>query len=381
MSMWLLEPSILAQIHAAQVAGVKPTAEEMAAFVAEYADDGDYPGARILNKVGGVASISISGTLTKNPSWMARWFGGGNTAYSEIHSAVNEAERDPNIKTVTFTIDSGGGQTNGLTNVMDAIQGMTKPTKAIVSGMAASAAYGIASQADEIVATSRGDLLGSIGIAASFYADPNVVDVTSTNAPEKRPNMSTEEGISAVRKGLDQIETIFIDGIAAGRGVSAKTVKSDFGRGNIFTADNALKNGMIDGIEGEARTKTAIKQPTKEAKTMDLATLQAQHPSLYAQVVQIGATTERDRVTAHLIMGETSGDMATAAAACKDGSTMTATLQAQYFSATVKNGALAARAADDTAASTAVDTANKPTATAAQDFEAALDLELGIKGE
>ncbi|WNO24171.1 putative crotonase-like domain protein [Acinetobacter phage Scuro] len=377
MNFWLLEPGALKQIESAIARGVSPTAEQLAEFNALYGDE-DFPGARILTKAGPYAEINISGTLTKNPSWLARFFGGGNTAYSEIISALNEAERDPNISEITLSIDSPGGNTNGLVEVMDAIKSAKKPTKALVQGQAASAAYGIASQANKIVALNRGSIVGSIGVVGRASIDPEVVEVASSNAPKKRPDLTTEEGKDIMREALDQIEAIFIADIAAGRGVTVDKVKSDFGQGGIFLADNALKNGMIDEIEENTRESFAGVTLTQEAKTMDLKTLQAQHPDTYAEAVQAGVDQERDRIKAHLTMGEASGDMATAITACKDGSAMTESVRAAHFAAGMKKAQLGARAADDETTEAATGGASTPAANAPDAFEAALDAKLNM---
>lgn len=377
MNFWLLEPGTLQQIESALARGVSPTAEQLAEFNALYGDE-DFPGARILTRAGPYAEINITGTLTKSPSWLARYFGGGNTAYSEIISALNEAERDPNITDITLTIDSPGGNTNGLVEVMDAIKNVQKPTKALVQGQASSAAYGLASQANKIVALNRGSIVGSIGVVGGARIDPDVVEVASSNAPKKRPDLTTEEGKDMMREALDQIEAIFIADIAAGRGVTAEKVKSDFGQGGIFLADNALKNGMIDEIEENARESFAGVTLTQEAKTMDLKTLQAQYPGVYAEAVQAGVEQERDRVTAHLTMGEASGDMATALTACKNGSAMTEAVRSAHFAASMKNMQIGARADDDAQAGAAANNASTPAANTPDAFDAALDAKLNM---
>jgi len=76
---------------------------------------------------------------------------------------------------------------------------------------------------------------------------------------------------------------------------------------------------------------------------MTEAELRAQHPELFAAVVQQGVTAERDRVEAHLIMGEASGDMPTAIAAISSGEAMTPKLSAKYQAAGMKRTAQAAR--------------------------------------
>jgi len=101
-----------------------------------------------------------------------------------------------------------------------------------------------------------------------------------------------------------------------------------------FTQDNARASGE-----------------TMEAAHMDLAILKAQHPDVYAAVVQ----EERDRVVAHLIMGEKTGAMETAVAAIKAGHGMTQTLTAEYLSAGLDRRDITAAAADGAAAAAAAD--------------------------
>ena len=106
---------------------------------------------------------------------------------------------------------------------------------------------------------------------------------------------------------------------------------------------------------------------------MDLATLKASHPDTYKAAVAEGEKQERDRVSAHLIMGEASGDMVTAIKAVNDGEQMTATLNAKYMAAGFKKGALAGRAEDDTTVATATNNANTPATASPEAFDAALD--------
>ena len=374
MNTWFLEPSAFSEFQAVIAKGALPTAEQFKEFGAMYRTEEDFPGSRIMTKAGPYAEINIQGILTKHPSWMAMYFGGGNTAYSELIAAVNEAERDPNIKGVSFSIDSPGGMTSGLTKAMDAISNMTKPTKAMVTGQASSAAYGLASQTDKIVAEDRGIMVGSIGVLASYFVYPEEVTITSTNAPKKSPDASTDEGKSDIREVLDQIEAIFIADIAAGRGTTSEKVKKDFGQGSVLLAESALSHGMIDEIQTESRgVSPAGVYSTQEANNMDLATLKASHPDTYKAAVAEGEKQERDRVSAHLIMGEASGDMVTAIKAVNDGEQMTATLNAKYMAAGFKKGALAGRAEDDTAVATATNNANTPATASPEAFDAALD--------
>lgn len=91
---------------------------------------------------------------------------------------------------------------------------------------------------------------------------------------------------------------------------------------------------------------------------MDLLTLKTSHPDVYAAAMQNGATLERERVAAHLIMGEASGDMKTAIAAAKDGIEMTASLNATYLAAGMNRNDSANRQGDDDIAGDAANNAD-----------------------
>lgn len=381
MSAWLISPEAFSPIVSAIKAAHRPTAEETITFNAEYGS-GDYPGARIMTKAGNIAQINIMGVLSREPNWMLRFFGGGNTAYSEILSAIAEAERDTSIEQLIFNINSPGGQTDGLVGAMDAIKYATKPTSTIVVGQACSAAYGLASQTGSIDALDRGVVVGSIGVKATYYVDPQEVAVTSTNAPEKAPDPTTDEGKAAIQKLLDSIESIFIEDIADGRGVTVDQVKANFGKGGVYLAKDALNHGMIDSINNLERSPTpGATTTTQEANTMNLQELKAKHPETYQAAFNEGIAKERDRVDAHLTMGEAAADMKTAVAAVKDGSEMTASLQAKYMAAGMRNGQIGARAADEGTTATAAtvapgaNPAEKPDVAA---FNAGLAEQLGV---
>ena len=363
--MWLLEASVRQAIQQAQKAGFMPSAEQQAQFEARFgtssvsANDN-----RLLTVAGNNAEISVKGVITKSPSFMAMLFGGGNTTYPEIISAIAAAEQDDTVSNITFAIDSPGGHFDGLFDTLAAIQAAKKPTKAIISNVGASAAFAIASQADEVTASNIAARIGSVGVVATFMVDDSEVSIASTEAPKKRPDVSTAEGIAMVREELDAMHEIFVDAIAEGRGTTADKVNADFGQGGTVLANEALKRGMIDAVAAPSlkavkntKTTTANSGNQPEAYNMDLKQLQAQHPETFAAAVQQGTTEERDRVSAHLMMGESSGDMKTASASIKDGSAMTATLQATYMTAGMNRSDVASRQ-DDDAGANAGDNAN-----------------------
>lgn len=345
--MWLLESRIKASIEHAEASGFIPSAEQQVQFAASYGDG------EPLTVVGGQAEIKVTGVLTKRPSLMAWIFGGGNATYADIVDALAQANADPRVQGISMEIDSPGGTFDGLFSVIAAMQAVNKPITAYVDGLAASAAYAIVSQADKIVAKDKSARFGSIGVVGGFIVDADTVEITSTLAPKKRPDVTTEAGVAAVREELDAMHDLFVDSIAAGRRTTPANVNASFGMGATLLAEAALALGMIDSISNEQQAPNTTNNPAAfsgikpEINSMDLDTLKAQHPATFAAAVLEGVTQERDRVTAHVIMGEASGANDTAMAAIKDGSVMTAVLQSTYMAAGMNKRDVATRQADE----------------------------------
>lgn len=367
--MWLLDNSVMQSMREAKSVGVAPTADQQLQYSARISDAGSGDHSRIMSVAGDKAEITIKGVLTKTPDFMAMLFGGGNTTYSDINAALAAASSDPTINSTNLLIDSPGGHINGLFDTIAALQTFGKTLTCTVDGICASAAYAIASQAQKIEATNKASSFGSIGIVVDAFIDEGQVSITSTNAPNKRPDISTEEGKAVVVEELDAIHELFVDAIATGRGKTEKEVNATFGRGSMILANEAIKRGMIDGIAG-ANLRVVDSSQKLNARggdnnlesSMDITQLQATHPQLFAEVIKKGEAqgveSERDRVSSHLVMGSSSGDMKTAIEAIKEGSEMTATLQATYLSAGMNRSDISARANEDLAA-TAGDNANQ----------------------
>ncbi len=309
-------------------------------------------GQRLMQPVSGrTATIEISGVLTPQPDWIAELFLGGNTTYPEIMEALAAADADASVDQIDLLINSPGGNMDGLFAAMDAIAGTKKPVRAVVESLAASAAYGLASQADEIVATRPTSVVGSIGVVTSRVVSGDVVEITSTNAPNKRPDASTEEGRAVIRAELDELEGEFIAAIANGRGVQTDKVKADFGQGGVMIAKNALAPGMIDGIMSTqtSASGTGTQAKTTESITMTYEEFCAKHPDFHAKAKAEGAKEARDLVEAHLISGQAGGEagMKIALDAISKNEALTPKLQAQYNTAQIAKGQQDLRHEDD----------------------------------
>jgi len=305
-------------------------------------------GPEIYNVVGTTAEITVSGVLTKTYSYFYGIFGGGSTSYHDIAASIALADADENVEKIELHISSGGGRIDGLTIATNAIRDSAKPIVSIVDGMAASAAYAIAASADEILTTNETDLTGSIGVVQGFYIDPELKEVTNRLSFNKRPDVTTEEGLSAVQDELDPIYDLFAVIIsegrskATGRDITTDIVASDFGNGAVFIAEAAKKRGMIDGFidnSGEVvnnqssngKTTGSKAVNTKNEKVPDmslltLAQLKAEHPNLVAAIV----AEETDRCLAHLKGGIAAGMVTQALAAVESGAALTQSAMMDY---------------------------------------------------
>lgn len=345
--MWLLENTVFNKLEKAHASGFVPTSAQADDFLRGEGSD-------ILAITGKTAVITIEGVLTAKPDLFAIFFGGGNTIYDDIIGALAAAENNKNIANIQLDIDSPGGEVIGLFETLDAIKSMGKPVVARVAGMAASAAYAIAAQTGIITASNRASMVGSVGVVASFWVSDNVVDITSTNAPDKRPDVTTEAGKKVVIQRLDAIEKLFIDEIAGGRNTTAGDVKKNFGRGAIVLAEEAKARGMIDNVVSSQNAGSRNKKMGAEKMADVELTLD--------EAMKSGVTQERDRVLAHLTMGDASGDMKTAVEAIRNGDAMTMDLQAKYLAAGMRRSEQEKRVADNPEAIATANVEDKSTA-------------------
>jgi len=404
--MWLLKEDVARAMREAKLAGIQPTEEERSKFADAMRDT--YAGKtaeqpRNLNIAGNVAQIDIDGVLTEKPDCLALLFGGGNTTYGSIRKALAQADADPNVQSIVLNISSPGGQVTGLFETFAALEGTKKPIS-VRASLAASAAYGIAAVAGPIQAVTPAAEFGSIGVAVRLFLDEDVVDIASTEAPRKRPDYSTDEGKAIIREELDAFHELFVDAIARGRGTKSGAVNSEFGRGGVLLAKQAMERGMIDSIAAQPRRSRSGKRAeendaepseappnkaadggTTEIETMNIDQLKAQHPELYKAVGEAAVAEERDRVDAHLTAGEASGDMKTAIDSIRSGTAMTQTLMAKYMMAGRNRKEGEALRTDGEAATAVLSSASTPTPNAApksQDtVEKGVDLYLAKRGK
>jgi signal peptide peptidase SppA len=186
------------------------------------------------------------------------WF--ADTDYAAIRANVRRALADPSVKTVDLVVDSPGGSVLGLPETAGVIHAANrvKPVRAFVTGIAASAAYWLASQASTITLTPSGEV-GSIGVldlhaditGALSNAGVKLTAVTAgEHKVERAPFTPLSDSAKAHMQGaVDAWYGDFLAAIRRGRGTRASST-GNFGGGRMLSSRDALSAGLVDFIGG-----------------------------------------------------------------------------------------------------------------------------------
>ena len=196
----------------------------------------------------GICIIKVSGPLFRYANLMTRVCGA--TSYELLAQDFNKALNDPNISAILFDVDSPGGEVNGCSELADMIYNARgkKPIIAYASGSCCSGAYWIASACDKILAADTA-ILGSIGVVSIFEKeDTKTIEIVSSQSPNKRPDVETEEGKAKIQAHIDALAEVFINKIALHRNISPKDVIENFGGGDVFVGQKAVRIGLADGL-------------------------------------------------------------------------------------------------------------------------------------
>lgn len=209
---------------------------------------------------GAVAVVPVVGRLSKRgPQGFIEEMLFGGTSYDRLIATVRQLVAADGVGSIVLDIDSPGGAVEGCPEAADELFKMrgTKPIIAVANTMAASAAYDLAAQADEVI-VSPSSLTGSIGVIAihedlTKMAEGMGAKVTLLTAGKFKAvghplEPLTEETEALFQKQIDAYYGMFVDAVARGRGVKASEVRAGFGEGWIVGAKEAVQLGMADRV-------------------------------------------------------------------------------------------------------------------------------------
>lgn len=225
-------------------------------------------------KGSGVVVLPLVGILTPRDSF-ATWLGFGTNVTAFINQ-LSAATADPSVRSIVVLVDSPGGMVGMVPEAAAAMRAARarKPVIVSVAGMAASAAYWIASNGTRLEATPSATL-GSIGVFAERVSlvrrlHQDGIDVAVVSAGKYKAEGHEAIAMSAAERAalqvrVDETNAVFVGDVAAGRRVSAATVTEQFGQGRVVSATTARAVGMIDRVATVDETFAAVVSPEAAA--------------------------------------------------------------------------------------------------------------------
>ena len=249
---WAIDKSILREIHNLSRIDTRWEAtDRIATFVPQP-----------FQVLEGVAVIPVNGVILKA---LNAWPGSTDvTSSSQIQCNLISALDDPEIHSILLWIDSPGGTVDGSHQLARTIYNgrNIKPIVALADGRMCSAAYWIGSAAEKAFVSCNTTEVGGIGVV-TMHRDISAqesklgVKTTEITAGQYKRIASqhlplSEQGKAMLQSQVDYIYSVFVQEVAAFRGVSADVVFTRMADGRVFLGNQAVSNGLVDGISTRA---------------------------------------------------------------------------------------------------------------------------------
>lgn len=237
-------------ILAFRASGGEYTAEEIQARI------GDAKASSTPNR-GSIAVLPLRGVIAHRVGAMDEASGGMST--ERFAAMFRQCLADDSISTIVIDVDSPGGTVQGVPELSAEILAARgrKPVIAVANAYMASAAYWIASAADEIVATPSA-MVGSIGVYTahedlSAALENEGIKITLISAGKYKVEGNPfeplgDEAKAVIQARVDDFYRQFVKAVAKGRGVTAGAVRGGYGQGRCLNAADALAAGLVDRI-------------------------------------------------------------------------------------------------------------------------------------
>jgi ClpP class serine protease len=215
---------------------------------------------------GGVAVVPITGPIFRYANLFTEISGATSTQI--LATDIQRALDDPKVKSIVLNIDSPGGVASGINELAEMIYAGRdrKRIVAYIGGIGASAAYWVASAASEIV-IDEASLAGSIGVVVEAVIEDEKktgrtrYQIVSRNAPNKRPDLGTEEGRAKMGETIDAMAEVFVGKVARNLGVAAEKVPAMGDNGGIRVGADAVKHGLAHRVGSLESLITELAKP------------------------------------------------------------------------------------------------------------------------
>ena len=223
---------------------------------------------------GSVALIPVTGIISHRMNMMGDISGPGGTSTQKLTGQFRQALEDPNCKAIVLDVDSPGGCVEGVTELATEISNARgkKPITAVCNAMAASAAYWLASAADDVAVTPSGQC-GSIGVFMMLQDESealakdgikiNLIKAGKYKAEGHPSQPLSDETRAFLQSQVDRVYSMFVKSVAQNRRATQTAVRDGYGQGRCLLAADAVKAGLADRVAtlDEVLTKLGVGAP------------------------------------------------------------------------------------------------------------------------
>jgi len=226
----------------------------------------------------GVAVVPVVGPIFRYANLFTEI--SGATSTQVLATDIREALDNPAVKAIVLNIDSPGGVASGINELAEMIHAgrSQKRIVAYIGGSGASGAYWIASAAHEIVIDETG-IAGSVGVVVEAVVDGESANgrkryqIVSRNAPNKRPDISTEEGRAKVAETIDALEDVFVSKVARNLGATAEQVPGMGDHGGLRVGAAAVNAGLAHRLGSLESLITELAKPAATPRKLSMTTV------------------------------------------------------------------------------------------------------------
>lgn len=274
--------------------------------------------------------VTIVGSMVNRGAWIGA--NSGLTSYEGIAAQLRDAENDPEVDNVILDIDTPGGEATGMYALAEQVRRLreTKNVVAVVNDVAASAGYGIASAADEIVVTPT-SMVGSVGVVllhvdrSGELAEAGLKPTLIFAGAHKVDGHPFGPLPAAVRSDLQKEVLVFYDRfvatVVAGRGDRLSDADVRATEARTYLGEEAISLGLADrvgtiddvladltpasrGKSSKRKEKSVDPNKTEPAADAPKGVPQAEHDTAVAAArtegEKAGATAAQTRIAAIL---------------------------------------------------------------------------------
>lgn len=200
---------------------------------------------------GSVAVVPIHGALGKGLDDIDKQYF-GMADYNDVEDAMLAAADDPSVSHIVMHIDSPGGTVTGLPELAAKIRGIEKPITSYTEGMAASAAYWLAAQADHVL-LSESASVGSIGVYVALLDQSRWLEnmglkVNAISAGKHKLDYASfqplsEDAKARMQASVDKWHARFKSEVTRNRSIPSENME-----GQTFEGHEAVDAGLANGV-------------------------------------------------------------------------------------------------------------------------------------